>query len=101
MDFDEKLVQIDERLREVEAELSRLSALKRKLTAAKEQLQDRKYLEQNNQLAKNDWSQGWFVIGVVSFFKQIFRFRTVSMVADYPGEVENHLQFGQVQKPTT
>lgn len=58
MSLDEKLVQVDDRLREVESEINRLSTLKRKLTAAKEQLQDKKYLDQYNQLAKNDWSQG-------------------------------------------
>lgn len=56
--LDEKLLQIDERLREIDSEIGRLSTLKRKLSAAKEQLQDQKYLEQHNQLAKNDWSQG-------------------------------------------
>ena len=58
MDVDDKLTRINERLSEIDGEIHRLSDLKRKLKDAKEKLQDKKYLDERNQLAKNDWSQG-------------------------------------------
>lgn len=58
MNYDEKLKQINERLEEIDSEISRLSTLKRKLKDAKEKLHDRKYLEERNSLAQNDWVAG-------------------------------------------
>lgn len=58
MNDDEKLKQINDRLDEIDSEISRLSALKRKLKDAKEKLHDKKYLEERNSLAQNDWVAG-------------------------------------------
>lgn len=60
MSIDSKLAKIEERLGEVDSEIGRLSAIKRKLIAAKEKLNDQKYLEQRNELAQNNWTDGKF-----------------------------------------
>ncbi|CRL07154.1 CLUMA_CG020147, isoform A [Clunio marinus] len=57
MSAEENISQINERIKNIDTEIERLSVLKRKLNIAKEKLQDRKYLEQSNHLASNDWSQ--------------------------------------------
>lgn len=103
MSLDDKLAQIDDRLREVDVEISRLTALKRKFTAAKEKLQDKKYLEQRNELAKNDWNQGKIVFTRCCLLTsgRIIHFRNLSMVKDCETEAYRCFWTEPVSKSTT